>query len=117
MRRHGAGWKAIAFASALGLLVVACGDDDDVDSAATTEGAEADSTTDDGGEADFTEVCDVANEMNETEDFPTADQVERYQEVAPEELQDAIQLAGDAIIEGDGDPAATFAALAEDDVA
>src|SRR5262245_57515069 len=107
MQRLRWGWKAVAFASAFGLLVAACGDDDDGDGAAATS-AEGE----DGGEAELTEACEVAVELSESEDFfPTADQIERYQAVAPEELQDALHLAGDAIVGADGDLVATFAAV------
>jgi hypothetical protein len=105
MRRDRWGWKVLAIASALGLLVSACGDDDGDDAATTTT------------ETELTAYCEVATEIDESDDLPTADQIERYQAAAPEELQDASQLAGDAFVDADGDVVATFAAVAEDDVA
>jgi hypothetical protein len=107
----------VAIGAACALAVAACGDDEDTDTAATTTTEASDETTtagEDGGE--FAELCAVAEEVNQQEDVPTAEQVERYQALAPEELADSVELAGGAIIDAEGDQVALFAAFADDEV-
>jgi hypothetical protein len=90
----------------LSLVLVACGDDDD-EATDTTE-----ATDEAGGENE--ELCALAQEMFEQESFPTPEQIEQYTELAPEELQDAVAIAGPPIIEGGGDLSATLVAVADD---
>jgi uncharacterized cupredoxin-like copper-binding protein len=92
----------------LSLVLVACGDDDD-EATDTTE-----ATDEAGGENE--ELCALAQEMFEQESFPTPEQIEQYTELAPEELQDAVAIAGPPIIEGGGDLSATLVAVADDEV-
>ena len=114
--------RLLAAAAAFGLLAAACGDDDDDDAAATTTTTEApaeeSTTTTTAGtpDDDLTELCAVAQEMDDSDSFPTADQIQRYEAAAPDELQDAVSVAGPAIVDNDGDVVTTLAALAEDDV-
>jgi hypothetical protein len=54
--------------------------------------------------------------MFEQESFPTAAQIEQYTELAPDELEEAIGIAGPPVIEADGDPAKFFLAVADDEV-
>lgn len=93
---------------ALSMMLVACGDDDDDASPDTTVAVTA------GG--DNEELCALAEEMNNQEDFPTAAQIEQYTELAPEETADAVAVAGPPIIAADGEAAAFFLAIADDDV-
>lgn len=88
----------------LSLVLAACGDDDDA-ATETTEATEENA-----------ELCALATEMFEQEDFPTAAQVEKYAELAPSELEDAVGVAGDAIAGAEGEEAALFSAVAADDV-
>jgi hypothetical protein len=90
----------------LAMALGACGDDDGGNSATDTTSAAADTT----------EICKLAKEMFEQDDFPTAAQIKEYTELAPEEIKDAVDTAGPPIIEADGDPAKFFAAIADDDV-
>jgi hypothetical protein len=119
-------FRLVAAGLAAGLLLAACGDDDTAEDAAddtteTTAAAEEETTTSTtaGGEqteGDDSELCALANEMFQQDEFPSADQLRRYQELAPEEIQDAVAIAAPAVIENEGDFVATFAAFAEDDV-
>lgn len=122
----------ISVGAALVLVLGACGDDDDSESAATgapaadtTEGA-ADETTAEttaataesttgGSAAEGDELCALATEMYEQEDFPSVEQLQRYQELAPDEIADAVnQLAEPMIASGD-DVVALLNVVAEDD--
>ncbi len=101
---------------ALSLLLVACGDDDD-DAATTTTEAPDDATTTTAAACGANEeLCALAEELADQEDVPSAAQIEQYTELAPPELEEAVSVAGPPIIAADGDPAAFFVALAEDDV-
>jgi uncharacterized cupredoxin-like copper-binding protein len=88
---------------ALSLLAAGCGDDDDAASTATEA-------------SDNEELCELATEMFEQDDFPSAAQIEKYVELAPEEIEDAVAVAGPPIIEADGDFAKGLAAQADDEV-
>jgi uncharacterized cupredoxin-like copper-binding protein len=92
----------------LSLVLVACGDDDD-EATDTTE-----ATDEAGGENE--ELCALAEEMFEQDSFPTPEQIEQYTELAPDEIADAVAVAGPPIIEGGGDLTATLAAGAVDEV-
>ncbi len=110
-----AGWAAVA------LLVTACGDDDDTASGSASGTEETTSTTgsdgtDDTASGDLTELCAIAEEMFSQDDFPSAEQVTAYAELAPDEIADSVQVAADAVVEADGDVVAMMAAMAEDDV-
>lgn len=94
-----AGVPVLAFS----MVLVACGSDDD-------EGAS------DNESAGHEELCALAQEMFEQDDLPSAAQVEQYTELAPDEIADAVGVAGPPIIEADGNPAAFFNAVADDDV-
>jgi hypothetical protein len=103
------------------LIGAGCGDDDDDDaSTSATTAASGDETTTTAGDVaaggDNTELCDLARTMFEQEDFPTAEQIRQYRELAPDELQDAIDVAGAAITDNEGNTSAAIAAVADDDV-
>lgn len=115
-------WGAVA--AALALVVVGCGgDDDDEDASTDTTAATADDSTDDtaaddgGDQGELTELCALATEMDEQEDFPSAEQLQQYKELAPDDIADAVNTAADPLIAADGDLPAFFAAFADDDVA
>lgn len=107
-------------ALALGMVLAACGDDDEDagGSPATTAASGSDETTTTAGGAggEHAELCALAQEMFDQEDFPTADQVRQYQELAPEEIADAVAVAAPVVIENEDDPAAMLAAFADDEV-
>ena len=111
--------RFLAVAAAATLLFAACGDDDDSaggdDATTTTAG---DGGGDDGGESaeGSEEYCALAEEMASQDSFPTAEQLERYQELAPEEIADAVAVAAPPLIESADDPLAQFATFAEDDI-
>ena len=92
---------------AVSLVAVGCGDDDDSDAAATTTTA---------AEGENEELCALAEELFEQEEFPSAVQIERYVELAPPELEDAVAVAGPPVIAADGEPGPFFLAIADDEV-
>lgn len=120
MTRHNRrGIRIAAAGAALALLVAACGDDDDAATTTTAAADEATTTTaadGGGGDGEFAELCALAEEMFNQEDFPTAAQAEQYQELAPEEIQDAVAIAAPAVIDNEGDLVASLAAFADDEV-
>jgi hypothetical protein len=84
----GSARRRLAAMAVLPLLVfAACGDDDD-----TVAG-----NGDDGEDA--AEFCATAQELNESEEFPTEEQLERYKETAPAEIADDAAFVADAFIE------------------
>jgi hypothetical protein len=85
---------------ALSLLTAACGDDGD---------AAAD-------KADTTELCKLATQISDQEDFPSAAQIERYRDLAPAQIEDAIAIAAPPMIRAVGDPEKFFTGIAADDV-
>ena len=87
-------WMLAAVAGVLSLAFGACGDDDD---AASGDDAAA--------------YCEIAAELDEQEDFPSAEQLEGLRDAAPEEISDEVDLVVEAFLQGieDGDPGAAFA--------
>ena len=96
---------------ALSLVAYGCGDDDDGDD----EDAAATTTTE-GAAGENAELCALAEDLFEQEDFPSAAQIEQYVELAPPELEEATSIAGPPVIAADGETVAFFNAIAEDDV-
>jgi hypothetical protein len=52
-----------------------------------------------GDEEDLQAFCDIAAELDEGDDFPTAEQLEAYKAAAPSEIRDEATFAADALIE------------------
>src|SRR5688572_5977514 len=102
---------ALAVAALLG---AGCGDDDE--DAGGASGTEEETTTTAAAGDDLDQLCALAATLFEQDEFPSADQIRSYQELAPPELRDAVETAGAAVTEHEGDFVATFAAFAEDDV-
>jgi len=121
--------------AATAMLMSACGDDDDGGEAATTEApaaiteastppdeaetASTDASAPDGTEGTLPvpdEICPLAEQMFEQEDFPSAAQLEKYQELAPDEIGEAVALATEELLASEGDPVALFNAFGQDDV-
>lgn len=100
--------RATAPVLALSLALAACGDDD--------EDATTDTTEEEAAADDNEELCALAEEMFEQEEFPSAAQIEQYTELAPDELADAVAVAGPPVAGANGDPAAFFPAIAADEV-
>ncbi len=98
-------WRALALVAVLGLVTAGCSDDDK--SASSKK-----KTTD---KQEFAEICKVAREINGEDSFPSADQIRRYQKLAPEEIRDATQTFGDRIIAAGDDMVAAFKMFAEDE--
>jgi predicted Zn-dependent protease with MMP-like domain len=104
-------------AAAAALLLTACGDDDDTAADTTTTEAEAEgettttAATEEGGvNPEFTEYCAAVAELDQQEEFASAEQFERVREVAPDEIRDEINTAIDIIVAAieSGDPEAAF---------
>ena len=87
----------------LTLALGACGDDDK-------------DASKDAAPADTTEICKLAKDIFEQDDLPSAAQIEKYTDLAPDEIKDAVDVAGPPIIESDGDASKFFVAIADDDV-
>jgi hypothetical protein len=105
--------RAAAPLLTLSMVLVACGDDDD--SASPTTEADAGDEGNEGNEGND-ELCALAEELFEQENPPTAAQIEQYTELAPEEIGDAVATAGPPVAGADGDLAAFFLAIADDEV-
>ncbi len=112
------GWKALVGVSALALMAGACGDDEDEASTATTaeevdDAAEEEESTEseEAGEGADSEYCQLSAELEEQESFPTNEQLEEIDAVAPEEISEEISLVVDAFLAANeaGDPGAAFA--------
>jgi hypothetical protein len=111
-------------------LFAACGDDDDtagttVAPAVTPEKVE--STSDGSAEGSTPgsaspgslpvpdEICALAKQMDEQEDFPSDAQLQKYKELAPDEIKTDVNKAADALLKAT-DPVAKFNAAGSDDV-
>lgn len=91
-------WKVVAGAAAMALVVAGCGDDgDDAAGTDTTEDPNA-------------EYCALAQELDQQEEFFTAEQLEQLREAAPEEIREEADLVVPIFIEAieAGDPFAAF---------
>jgi plastocyanin len=126
------GHRIAGLLAAAGLLVAAgCDDDDDAGADTTTarsEGGAADTTapaTDDAtttaagdaGDADpeYAEICAVAEEIYDSDDFPTTDQLERYQAAAPDEIAGAVAAVATPLIAAGDDVVAQLIVFAQDE--
>ena len=92
-------WKVLAAVTAMAFIAVGCGDDDDETS-----------TGDESTEAELEEYCDLARELDEQEDFPTTEQLERYRDSAPAEIRDTANTVVEAFLAAGDDPFAAFEA-------
>jgi uncharacterized cupredoxin-like copper-binding protein len=104
-------------------LLAACGDDDD--STAPTTVVKAPATTAAGTAAGSgpgttqpvpNDVCALAKQIDEQEDLPTAAQLQKYKELAPDEIKGDVNKAADALLAAGDDTIAKFNALGNDDV-
>ena len=90
---------SIAVGAALVLALTACGDDSDTEAAAASD-----------------ELCALATELFEQDDFPSTEQLQRYQQLAPESIADAVHDVSEPLIASDGDLVESFKVLADDDI-
>jgi hypothetical protein len=107
-RRHP---STLVVATAL-LLLTACGDDDDTSATATTAAADdAGASGDDAGgvPAELADYCDAAAELNAVDSFPTEEQMRRYQELAPDEIQPQLEIVIPGFLANADNPEAAFA--------
>lgn len=99
--------RALAALCAFGLLATACGDDDDTEAAAgdqtTTTVAEGE-----GAGSSIEEYCAATAELDDAEGPPTAEQMERIKELAPEEIAEDVEFVADAFIAAEGDMGKVF---------
>jgi Copper binding proteins, plastocyanin/azurin family len=111
-------------------LFAACGDDDDtagttVAPAPTTERVDSSSVASAAGSTPGSanegtlpvpdEICALAKQMDQQDDFPSDAQLQKYKELAPDEIKDDVNKAADALIDAP-DPVAQFNAAGSDDV-
>ena len=111
-RRWGNGAMS-ALTAALVLAGAACGDDETStgDAAATTTttaGASSSTTADTGGSdttaagsasADVEAYCELARQLDEQEEFPSAEQIEELMAAAPEQIREDIEFVGNRFLE------------------
>jgi hypothetical protein len=112
---HVGGATAVA-GVALALLLGGCADDGNGPSAAATSNAASAAPTDVGSATPDDELCALVAELFELEGFPSIDQLERYQKLAPRPIAEAAKQVTEALIAVNGDPVASFNAFADDDV-
>ena len=120
---------SIAVVAALVVALAGCGGDDTAagatmttasdgataETAAGTTGATPASTT--GGTAEASgELCALVTELFELEGFPSVDQLQRYQQLAPEPIADAVNEVTEPLITSGGDLVESFKVLADDDI-
>ena len=60
------------------------------------------------------ELCTLVSEMYEQDDLPSVEQLQRYQQLAPDEIADQVSQVAEALIGGGGDPASFFKIIAAD---
>lgn len=102
--------------------MAACGSDEDDAAEPSTQAASTDApateapVATDASAQDDPAVCALATEMAGQESFPTDDQLTQYQELAPPEIADAVDIAAPAFIAAGGDMVKFFIAFADDDV-
>ena len=99
--------------AALVFALGACADDD-TESAAGTTPATSESTTDSSAAAGD-DLSALATELFEQEDFPSVEQLQLYQQLAPAAIADAVQQVAEPLIATSGDLVASFKILADDD--
>lgn len=107
----------VAAIAALALAMTGCGSD----KKKSTTKPKASSTTSTTTRPEFApalaELCNLAWDMAEQESFPTAQQLERYQELAPAEIAPAVSAAAQPLIAvADQGVVAQFNAFAVDEV-
>jgi uncharacterized cupredoxin-like copper-binding protein len=109
-------------------LLAACGDDDD--STAATTAAPSPSTvastpvTSAGGSTSGSEgnppvpdeICALAKQMDEQDSFPSDAQLQKYKDLAPDEIKDDVNKAADALLSTGDDMVAKFNAFGSDDI-
>ncbi|MFV0308152.1 MAG: hypothetical protein ACK5OX_10470 [Desertimonas sp.] len=109
--------------SALLVLTAACGDDDesvgttaapaatapDTNASPTTDAATTAAVVTTSAPAEQRELCAIAAEIDESAEPPTMEQMKRYRDAAPPELQTPTQVVIDAVAAADGDFTAIIA--------
>jgi hypothetical protein len=122
--------RIVGVALAIALVVVACGDDDVADTTVAPSATEVEDspmpvpgsegvvdTIVEGDSGEYSEVCAVAQEFWEQDDFPSHAQLERYIAAAPAEIETAVDLAGGRLLDvPEGDLVSFFNVMADDDV-
>jgi hypothetical protein len=108
-------WRRTAVAMSVVCLVAAgCGDDDD--DAADTPTPVSFPAFDGSIAAEDAELCTIAQAMFDQDDFPSAEQLTKYKELAPDSIDDQVDLAADRLLAAGGDMVAVFNVVAADDV-
>lgn len=113
--------RVLAALLAATMLIAACGDDDDttvgddttdpVDDA--TDDDTGDDTDDDAGDGEITEeaqaYCANVDAMDESEEFPSPEQIQATVDSAPEEIAEEADIVGETLIGSEGDFGAALA--------
>ena len=81
---------------------------------AETNAAAPGSVADVAAEADSSQVCTLVSEMYEQDDLPSVEQLQRYQQLAPDEIADQVTQVAEALIADGGDPVSFFNIIAAD---
>jgi uncharacterized cupredoxin-like copper-binding protein len=102
--------RALAALCAVGLLAVACGDDDDTE--ATTDDIEE--TTDDtaaegeAASAEAEEYCAAVEELDSQDGPPTEEQLLELKEIRPDDIGEEVDMIADAFIAAEGNMGEVF---------
>ena len=59
-------------------------------------------------------MCTLASEMYEQDDLPSVEQLQRYQQLAPDEIAGQVTQVAEALIADGGDPISFFKIIAAD---
>ena len=95
----------------LAVIGAGCSSDDDATTTTTTSTTTAEASEEASApEADpqYAELCELAAEVNEQDGPPTAEQLEQYAELAPEELRPEVETLGAAFAAAGEDLGAVF---------
>jgi hypothetical protein len=98
----------LAIGSLLVLFLGACADDG---SDSASELPASDTSTD----RATSDVCSLAGEMYEQDSLPSVEQLQRYQQLAPDEIAGPVMQVTEALIADGGDPISFFTIIAADD--
>ena len=98
----------LAIGSLLVLVLGACADDGS-DSASALPASDPST-----GRA-TSDVCTLAGEMYQQDSLPSVEQLQRYQQLAPDEIAGPVMQVTEALIADGGDPISFFKIIADDD--
>jgi hypothetical protein len=114
-RREGWNFRSVSAVGCTAILVFgisACGSDDENSGSVATQTPAAAAVV----AKDNEQVCALATEMDNQDNFPTNEQLTRYMALAPTEIDAAADTAGKVLIAAAGDMRKVYLSLADDNV-